>query len=607
MNLRAVLALLFTMLVWGVSPVFFRSLSLALGPGDHLAIRYALVGLLFIGVLIATGGWRIARADWPRLLFVSLVGFTGYNLGSAFGFERINAGTGSLIIGTQPLLIALIGIFAARERLTPAVVVGLLVGFAGIVFLVWNDLGVTGDPTQFLTGCAMIFVSGTCWAIYAVASKPLSQKYGSLPVTAMSVVITSVALVLLLGRPSTLATLSAMTPRSWAEMAYLVVFVTALTMVTWNYGAARLPAAAAGAFLYLVPPIGVAAGALMLGEKVTGGMVIGGTLIMAGVAIAQFGGSLRLRGSLAALAAVLFAVTMWGLIPVAMRYLITELSPQTAMVLRLYPAGLLAIIVCLFTGVRQIAWRDWGRIAIAALAGNLGYQILAAFGMQSVPASWTGLIFGLEPVFIAVFAVAFAGDRLTPWLIGGIFVSMLGTAALMLGSSLTPSANVSLFGLVLVTLSTMGWGIYTVVIRPATRKYGALPVSCLAMAITALPIPLFVDLDFPQTIAAMNATSWLAVGFVVVFGTFLATAAWNYALGTMDSSIAGVFLYVQPLVAAIGGILILGEHLTWPLLAGGALIILGVAIAQFGPIIMKRVAPLSKTHLSGKPRTAMET
>ena len=606
MDLRAILALLFTMLVWGVSPVFFRSLSLALGPGDHLAIRYALVGLLFAGVLVATKGWRIARQDWPRMLFVSLFGFTAYNLGSAFGFERINAGTGSLIIGTQPLLIALVGTLAAREKLTPAVILGLLIGFAGIVFLVWNDLGVTGDATQFLTGCAMIFVSGTCWAIYAVASKPLSQTYGSLPVTALSVVITSVALVLLLGRPSTLHTLAGMTPRSWAEMAYLVIFVTALTMVTWNYGAARIPAAAAGAFLYLVPPIGVAASALLLGEHVTGGMVVGGALIMVGVAIAQFGGRLRVRGSLAALAAVLFAVTMWGLIPVAMRYLITELNPQAAMVLRLYPAGLLAIVVCLFTGVRKIAWRDWGRIAIAALAGNLGYQILAAFGMQSVPASWTGLIFGLEPVFIALFAVAFAGDRLTPWLIGGIFVSMLGTAALMLGSTLTPSSDVSLFGLVLVTLSTMGWGIYTVVIRPATRKYGALPVACLAMAITALPMPLFVPMDFPQTLAAMNATSWLAVGFVVVFGTFLATSAWNYALDAMDSSIAGVFLYVQPVVAAIGGILILGEHLTWPLLLGGALITLGVAVAQFGPIISRRVAPISKTNLSGAGEPIME-
>jgi|GEM_PF-158395 len=607
MDLRAILALLFTMLVWGISPVFFRSLSLALGPADHLAIRYALVGLLFIGVLIATRGWRIARADWPRMIVVSLAGFTGYNLGSAFGFERINAGTGSLIIGTQPLLIALIGILAAKERLTPAVIAGLLIGFAGIVFLVWNDLGVTGDATQFLTGCAMIFASGTCWSIYAVASKPLSQKYGSLEVTAMSVVITSIALVILLGRPSTLATLAAMSPRSWAEMAYLVLFVTALTMVTWNYGAARLPAAAAGAFLYLVPPIGVAAGALMLGETVTSGMLVGGTLIMAGVAIAQFGGRLRMGGSLAALAAVLFAVTMWGLIPVAMRYLITELDPQTAMVLRLYPAGLLAIIVCLFTGVRQIAWRDWGRIAIAALAGNLGYQILAAFGMQSVPASWTGLLFGLEPVFIAIFAVIFAGDRLTPSLIGGIFVAMLGTAALMLGSTIAPSGDVSLFGLVLVTLSTMGWGIYTVVIRPASIKYGALPVACLAMAISALPIPLFVSMDFPQALASMNATAWLAVGFVVVFGTFLATSAWNYALGSMDSSIAGIFLYVQPVVAAIGGILLLGERLTWPLLLGGALIIMGVAISQFGPLIMTRVAPIGKTQLSARHEPVMDT
>ena len=596
MDVRAILALIFTMVVWGVSPVFFRSLSLALGPDAHLAIRYVLVGLLFLGVLIATRGWRIEKADWPRLLFVSIVGFTGYNLGSAFGFERINAGTGSLIIGTQPLLIALIGTLAAKERLTPAVIMGLTIGFAGIVFLVWKDLGVQGDPVTFLTGCAMIFASGTCWALYAVLSKPLSQKYGSLPITAASVVITSITLVLLLGRPSTLLTLQAMTLRNWLEMAYLVIFVTGLTMVTWNYGAARLSAAAAGSFLYLVPPLGVVAGALMLGEQVTGGMIIGGTLILAGVAITQFGGRLRMGGSLAALAAVLFAVTMWGLIPVAMRYLITELSPQAAMVLRLYPAGLLAIIVALSIGVKPIAWKDWLRIAIAALAGNLGYQILAAFGMQSVPASWTGLLFGLEPVFIALFAVLFAGDRLTPWLIGGIFVSMLGTAALMLGSTLTPSGDVSLFGLVLVTLSTMGWGIYTVVIRPASKKYGALQVACLAMAISALPMPLFVSASFPATLASMGSLEWAAVGFVVVFGTFLATSAWNYALGQMESSIAGVFLYVQPVVAAIGGILLLGEQLTWPLLAGGALIILGVAISQFGPLMTRtRLRPRART------------
>lgn len=591
MDIRALLALLFTMLIWGVSPVFFRSLSLELGPSDHLAIRYAFVGLIFAIALAVTGSWRIERRDWPRLAIISLVGFVGYNLGSAFGFELINAGTGSLIIGTQPLLIALFGAVLAKERLTPAAIIGLAVGFAGTIFLVWKDVGVQGEATRFVTGCVFIFLSGTCWAIYAVASKPLIRKYGSFPTTATSIVIVSLTLVLLLGRPSTIATLQAMSPRSWLEMGYLVIFVTSLTMVTWNYGAGRLPAAAAGAFLYMVPPIGVAAGALVLGETVTPGMLIGGALIMAGVAIAQFGPMLKLQGNLVALAAVLFAVTMWGLIPVAMRYLILELSPQTAMVLRLYPAGLLAIIVLLFVGIRPVAWRDWLRIAIAALAGNLGYQILAAYGMETTPASWTGLIFGLEPVFIALFAVLLASERLTPWLVAGIFVALLGTAALMLGSTLSPSGDVTLFGVILVTLSTMGWGIYTVVIRPASRKYGSLQVACLAMAMAAVPMPLFVTADFPEALASMGATSWLAVGFVVVFGTFLATAAWNFALGHMESSIAGIFLYVQPVVAAIGGILLLGETLTWPLVLGGALIILGVGIAQFGPL-------MRRTHLA---------
>jgi drug/metabolite transporter (DMT)-like permease len=447
-------------------------------------------------------------------------------------------------------------------------------------------------------GSGLIFLSGLAWAIYVVVSKPLIQKYGSYSISAMSLTLCSLLMVPMLARPSTLDTLAGMSVRSWLELGYIAILSTMVASITWNWAASRMTAAAAGAFLYLIPIIGVAAGALILREHVTSGMIMGGALILAGVAIAQFGDRLSLGGNVAALAAVLFAVSMWGLIPVAMRYLVTEHSPEAAMVLRLYPAGLLAILVVLFTGVRKIAWRDWGRIVVASLAGNLGYQILAAYGMQTVPASWTGLIFGLEPVFIALFAVLLAGDRLTPWLIGGIFVSMLGTAALMLGSSLAPSGGVSLTGLVLVTLSTMGWGIYTVVIRPVSQKYGALPVACLAMAISALPTPLFAGADFHATVQSLDATSWMAVGFVVVFGTFLATSAWNYALGHMESSIAGVFLYVQPVVAAVGGILLLGERLTWPLLLGGGLIILGVAIAQFGPL-------MRRTRFTASPPAAM--
>jgi len=125
-------------------------------------------------------------------------------------------------------------------------------------------------------------------------------------------------------------------------------------------------------------------------------------------------------------------------------------------------------------------------------------------------------------------------------------------------------------------------------------------VACLALGISALPMVFFVPRDFAGTVLLLGLTQWLAIGFVVVFGTFLATSAWNYALGHMESSVAGMFLYVQPVVAALGGILILGETLTWPLVAGGVLIIAGVALAQFGP-------RLRQTQLEPEPASAMRS
>ncbi len=581
------LALLFTVVVWGLGPVFIRTLSVDLGPADHLAIRYTLVSLIYGAGLIVTGGWRIERRDWPRLLIVSLIGMVGYNLGSAFGFELVSAGIGSLIIGTQPLLIALLGSAIGRERLGLASVVGLAVAFTGTGLLVWKDLGAGSDSGSFLLGCALVFLCGVAWAVYVVVSKPLIRKYGSYSITAMSISIASVAMLALLARPTTLATVQSMSTRNWLDMAYIVIPSTLIATITWNYGASRLPAAASGAFIYLVPIIGVFAGALLLGETITPGMLTGGGLILIGVAIAQFAPLVRLGGKTTALLAVVFSVTMWGLVPVAMRYLILDLSPQAAMVMRIYPAGLIAVTVLLVIGVRRIEMRDWGRIAIAALAGNLGYQVLAAFGMETVPASWTGLLFGLEPVFIALFAVMLAGERLTVWLMSGIMLALIGTAALMIGSSFAPQVDVGLFGLVLVTLSTMGWGIYTVVIRPVSANYGSFEVACLALGMSALPMAFFVPADLPAIALSMTLSHWLVLAFLVVFATFLATAAWNYALGHMESSLAGIFLYVQPVVATIGGIALLGEKLTWPLLAGGGLIIAGVAVAQFGPLMRR--------------------
>jgi drug/metabolite transporter (DMT)-like permease len=287
--IKPVNAMLFTMLVWGIAPAFIRSLSVELGAANALVIRYALVSIGYaVGLLIA-GVPRVQPGDWPRILFVSLIGVAGYNLGSVYGFALLPAGIGGIIIGTQPLLIVLIASLASRTLPSPAGVSGLLLAFAGTAVLFWKDLLFSDDSRALTLGAIYIFLSGLAWALYVVLVKPLILKYGTYRTTAITILLSTLPLPAFASL-STLDALADMSPRHWVEMFYLVGIAGLIATVAWNFAAARLPSVLTGAFLYLVPVISVVSGALILGERITIGMVAGGTLILLGVALAQLSG-----------------------------------------------------------------------------------------------------------------------------------------------------------------------------------------------------------------------------------------------------------------------------------------------------------------------------
>lgn len=582
-------AMLLTMLIWGIAPVFIRSLSVDLGPADALVIRYTLVSIGYAIGFYVIRKRKIAREDWPRILFISLVGIVGYNLGSVYGFELVPAGVGGIIIGTQPLLIVFIAALLSRTLPSPAAIAGLILAFIGTALLFWNDLLFEDDTGTLALGAIYIFLSGFAWAIYVVLAKPLILEYGTYQITALTLLIATVP-VFAFASVDTVETILSMSPRNWAEMTYMVVIASLIATVTWNFAASRLSSVATGAFLYLVPVIAVAAGALVLRETVTIGMLGGGLLILLGVAVAQFSDRLAaaawpMRFGAApvvyAYIALLFAVLMWGLVPVAIRFLVTDVRPETVLLIRLFPTGLLAVMALIIFGMKPIAREDWMRILVASLIGNGGYQILAHIGLEQVPASWTGMIFGLEPMLVALFAILTARARLSAQLIAGMAVSLAGIGILAMGSVFSHESGASPFGLFLIILSAIGWAIYVVLIGPVARKYGSFEMSCLTLAISALPMVLFMRPGIDSEVASLSASQWAAVIFLILFGTFLAVVLWNYAITRIERSHAGLSLYIQPAAAALGGVLLLGESLTWPLVVGGVIIMAGVAVSQW--------------------------
>ena len=581
---KALAALLFTTLTWGVTPVFVRAFSLAVGPIDALLIRTTLVAIVFIVLMALTTGFAIAGKDWPRLLLVSLVGVLGYFVFSIFGFVHAPAGIGTLIMSTQPLLIALFARFAGTERLTWATVIGLLVSFAGSALLVsGNDLSTTTSSTsQVIFGCVLIFLAGISWAAFVVVSRPLIQEYGAIKITGLSNILIVPPLLLMLLVPqlgaAPLATMMKLDQSAWAALAFLSVIGASLSVITWNDAAGILKPSILGASLYVVPVLAVIAGWAILNEEITLHIVLAAAIILAGVGIAQFKPE---NGRWMGLALVIYAVTMWGLVPVGMRFLLLDVSPQTALFLRVFSAGLFAAVLLAFLPLHRLNRQAWMRLIAAALIGNLGYQALAAVGIQLIPASWTGMLVGLEPVGIALGAGLFASERITVWFGAGLVVALAGTAVLVLGSASGQIRDVSTLGVILVTISTMGWAIYTIAIKPVAREHGPFATACLALVISAVPTIFLVSPTVTSEIMTLSPFQWGTVAFLSIFATVLATGAWNVALGHMSSARAGMFLYAQPIVAALGGILLLHEEMTGWLAAGGALILAGVAISQY--------------------------
>ena len=168
---------------------------------------------------------------------------------------------------------------------------GLFLAFAGTAVLFWKDLIFSDNSRDLTLGAIYIFLSGIAWAIYVVLAKPLILKYGTYRTTAITILLSTLPLPAFASL-STLDALAGMSLRHWAEMFYLVAIAGLIATVAWNFAASRLPSVLTGAFLYLVPVISVVSGALILGEKITIGMVAGGTLILLGVAIAQLSGRL---------------------------------------------------------------------------------------------------------------------------------------------------------------------------------------------------------------------------------------------------------------------------------------------------------------------------
>jgi drug/metabolite transporter (DMT)-like permease len=294
---------------------------------------------------------------------------------------------------------------------------------------------------------------------------------------------------------------------------------------------------------------------------------------------------------LLAIGALLLAVICWGLAPVANRYLLVSVSPLHLVVLRFVVASLLFVPV-----IWQMRKQNWSRrdglLAIfCGLASILGYNVTVTFGLQWVPAGIAGLLGATTPLWIALLSRIFQREPLH-WAVSlGLILGLSGVLTLVGWTALRPgqSGSLVLLGIGLVILAYLMWAVYTIAVRPLSRKYGALVSTAITTFLGSLPLVVLWDQRLLPTFAALQASAWFAFVLLALGSTVIATVLWNYGVARLPSAQAGVFLNVMPVVSVLGGSFFLHEQITPGMLVGGAIILISVVVAQLPSLIVRQV------------------
>jgi len=283
-----------------------------------------------------------------------------------------------------------------------------------------------------------------------------------------------------------------------------------------------------------------------------------------------------------ALAAGLVAVCLWGLAPVATRAAVAHLSPLPLLLIRLAAASLVLLpwAVPVF---RRLRPRSAGRLVAAGVLGLVGYNLPVTAGLQWLSAATAGLLLATEPVWVMVLGRLFLGER------GGVR-SWLGSAAALAGVAVLAGPGAiggaggyrALAGAGLVLAGTLAFAAYTMVLRPLSREFGAVPAAAASTVVGSVPYLAAAGTLPGAGLAHLSPAVWAELAFLALGCTAVGLLLWSVAVMAGDITRVSLLLYLEPVVSVLGAAAFLGEHVTLVMIGGGLLILAGVAVASTG-------------------------
>lgn len=269
---------------------------------------------------------------------------------------------------------------------------------------------------------------------------------------------------------------------------------------------------------------------------------------------------------------------LWSANFVVVKFVLREIPALLVIGLRMTLAALCMLLVY-GNRPRRIERNDLPKLLLLGILGIGLNQVLFVVGLSRTSVAHAAILIGLTPVTVLLLAALMGQERLSPARLAGMFIALAGVLLLQVNAG--ESRVHTLLGDVLVFSGSSMFALFTVAGKSLSQHIGSVAVNTIgytASAVLLLPLTLSMASEFD--FSRVSWIGWSSLLYTAVFASALCYIIYYYALSHVPASRVAAFSYVQPLLATLMAIPMLGERPTGSLIAGGALVFAGVLLAE---------------------------
>lgn len=253
------------------------------------------------------------------------------------------------------------------------------------------------------------------------------------------------------------------------------------------------------------------------------------------------------------------------------------LSPIALVFLRIVPSALLFWIVGMAIKAEHFEKKDFLQLALAGFFGVFLNQYLFISGLNLSTPIDAAIIMTSNPIMVLLVASFVLHERISSMRLGGIIIGAGGALLLIFGKGFSGFEKGHLTGDLMILLNSVSFAFYMVFAKSLMQKYNAVQVLKWTFLFGGL-------MYFPFGLKPFTAIHWsvmpvtilLAIVFVIFFTTFLTYLLINYALRGLKTTTVSIYIYIQPVIAAITAILTGVDKLNLITISASVLVFAGV-------------------------------